>query len=403
MKVLRGLKFFLILSTSFPVIILSQVRCGTDAYHSQYLRQNEVAAEAWNTLNQLNISSLEIRSELDIPVVVHIVYRTEEQNLSESDILDQLDIVNVALNSSNKTHPGVPTEFKPLATAMKIRLCLSEEMPGGSNTLRITRQKTDILDLGDYRKQDIKFSTKGGVDAWDTKKYLNIWIGEVGNNILGYSTFPDMAGNPEDGIVLDVRYLLGQTPSYNLSRTLIHELGHYLGLCHLPGCLHAGCEVDDNIKDTPNQSHYYNSSECPTWPQISCNSIDMYMNYMSLAPDDCLLMFTAEQVKLARFLLSIKRNELLGRTCPDIGSTQTWSNGLKVYYSGDEGAVIISSPHAAPDEWKVQLINMAGQIMFESPISYRKRLIIERELAQGNYIVYFYGPGNNFYKKITLY
>ncbi len=379
--------------------------CATDAYHLRYLNENPDAQVRWEQLHALHpvYHFIQDRNVLEIPVVVHVVYRTEEQNIPTERILEQIDILNAALQSSNTGHPGVPQIFKPFAAAMGIRLCLSEVLPGGKSAWRITRQKTTLRDIGKNDKQKIKHRELGGVDAWDPDKYLNIWIGEIGNNILGYSSFPDIAGMPEDGIVLEVRYLSHKHSPYNLSRTLIHEMGHYLGLCHLPGCFAASCEVDDKIDDTPNQSVYYNQELCPETPQISCKSIDMYMNYMALVPDKCLLMFTRGQVKSARFLLNAMRPGLLENNCSEISSYQVWHHHMKCYFSGREHAIIIESDKEAPEGWHVRLFSAGGQLICTKNISYRKRLKIKHALPQGIYIVYFYGPQSNFFKNIIAF
>ncbi len=391
--------------STHPTMAQNPFRCGTDEYHQEYLAHDASAMEEWNKLRTLirTPSAGNLRGPLEIPVVFHIVYRTEEQNISDAAILDQVDIINAALQTSNRENNGIPAHFKPFAAAMGIRLCLSEVLPGGRSKLRITRHQTQLRDIGKNKRQRIKYDSLGGANAWDPEKYLNIWIGEIGNNLLGYSTFPDVAGKPEDGIVLEVRYLLKSEGPYSMSRTLIHEMGHYLGLCHLPGCFKASCEVDDNIEDTPNQGHYYNQELCPETPQISCNSLDMYMNYMAFSPDRCLLMFTQDQVNASRFLLHVKRPGLLGAACNELGTNQSWRQHLHCHYSMKEKSIIISSEIVAPEGWKVQLLSITGQIIQQGDISHRKRYKFSYPLTSGHYIVYFYGPNSTFYKKITVY
>ena len=35
----------------------------------------------------------------------------------------------------------------------------------------------------------MKFKAKGGIKAWNTKKYLNIWVCTLSDGLLGYAQF----------------------------------------------------------------------------------------------------------------------------------------------------------------------------------------------------------------------
>lgn len=78
------------------------------------------------------------------------------------------------------------------------------------------------------------------------------------------STFPDKANQRAfivDGVVINARTLPGVADtSYNMGMTLVHEVGHWLGLLHTfhpgngtsPDDELAGCKGDgDFIMDTP--------------------------------------------------------------------------------------------------------------------------------------------------------
>lgn len=62
------------------------------------------------------------------------------------------------------------------------------------------------------------------------------------------------------------------------------------------GCIGTGCTGMDGVDDTPNQAGP--NYGCPEFPHVSCNSgpdRDMFMNFMDLVDDRCMVMFTKGQ------------------------------------------------------------------------------------------------------------
>jgi hypothetical protein len=80
---------------------------------------------------------------------------------------------------------------------------------------------------------------------------------------------------------------------YHLGRTTTHEIGHWLNLRHIWGDDNGACTGSDFCDDTPNQGNYYFG--CPPYPQNSCGSSDMFMNYMDYTDDACMNIFTNNQ------------------------------------------------------------------------------------------------------------
>jgi len=83
---------------------------------------------------------------------------------------------------------------------------------------------------------------------------------------------------------------------YDRGKTLTHEMGHYLGLKHIWG---GGCGQDDGIVDTPNSAtpHYNNPGADGLFGglKVSCNSLDLWMNFMDYTDDRTMDMFTPNQ------------------------------------------------------------------------------------------------------------
>jgi hypothetical protein len=82
-------------------------------------------------------------------------------------------------------------------------------------------------------------------------------------------------------------------PTYNLGRTVTHEVGHYLDLLHIWGDDGSLCTGSDQVDDTPNQAD--ETYTPPAFPAISCTNGpngDMFMNYMDYTDDVGMNMFT---------------------------------------------------------------------------------------------------------------
>lgn len=247
-----------------------------------------------------------------IPVVVHLLYKTGEQNISDDRIKSQIDALNNDFRRTNADAAGTPTAFKLLAGDAKINFCLAQVAPNGQRTKGIIRKYT----AKDYFTGDdaMKFGSAGGDDAWDSKRYLNIWVCNLYGRALGYATLPGQAAD-KDGVVInwDVFGTIGNLRQpFTKGRTATHEVAHWLGLKHIWGDAQCG---DDGIADTPPQSNY--NFGCTAFPKISSCSVngngDMFMNYMDFSDDACMNLFTNGQIKKMRsqFAMGGARNFFL--------------------------------------------------------------------------------------------
>jgi len=241
------------------------------------------------------------RVVITIPTVFHVLYRTTTENISDAQIMTQLDVLNQDFSATNGDIGLTPALFSGLVANAEIQFCLATQTPTGGATTGITRKSTTVSAWG--TNDSVKKSSQGGVDPWDASKYLNIWICNIGGGILGYAQFPGGSA-ATDGVVLDYRYTgtIGTaTAPFNKGRTGTHEVGHWLNLRHIWGDATCGSDL---VSDTPvhNTSNY----GCPAYPHYStCTGtpVEMTMNYMDYTDDACMYMFSAGQKTRMRAVL----------------------------------------------------------------------------------------------------
>ena len=258
-----------------------------------------------------------------IPVVVHVVYNTTSQNISDAQIQSQINILNQDFRKLNSDVSLVPSAFTSLAADAQIEFCLATVSPTGATTNGIVRRQTTVTSFSS--NDAVKFTAQGGSDAWNTGQYLNLWVCNLGGGLLGYAQFPGGAANT-DGVVCNVT-AFGNTGTaaapFNKGRTATHEIGHWLNLRHIWGDANCGSDL---VSDTPTQqtSNY----GCPTFPKVTCSNGpngDMFMNYMDYTDDACMYMFSAGQKSrmLALFATGGARASLATSTGCSGGGTVT--------------------------------------------------------------------------------
>lgn len=125
---------------------------------------------------------------ITIPVVVHVVFNTSSQNISEEQIASQLRILNEDYRKGNGDIGLVPEPFKPVVADAKIEFKLAVRDPNGNPTNGITQTFTQQTSF--TYDDAVKFSSTGGKDTWPRDKYLNIWVCELSGGFLGYAQFP---------------------------------------------------------------------------------------------------------------------------------------------------------------------------------------------------------------------
>ena len=305
------------------------------------IKKNEFQLQKWIKNNSIVKSTV-----LTIPVVVHVVYNNTNENISTSQVQSQIDILNEDFRRLNTDAINTPLAFTSVAADCEIEFCLANLDPSGNYTTGITRTYTSETSFS-VATDAVKYSSSGGVNAWNTSQYLNIWVCDISGGTLGYAQFP---GGPSssDGVVCDYAYFgnIGTATSpYDLGRTATHEVGHWLNLRHIWGDNNCG---NDYCNDTPTQQA--ENYGCPNYPSNSnCSGNgsngDMFMNYMDYTDDACMNLFTNDQkIRMLATINTYRSGLLTGNVCNGqlsvYGCTDSTANNYDVNANIDDGSCL---------------------------------------------------------------
>jgi hypothetical protein len=288
---------------------LHRLRLTVDREYAERRRATEVAAARYERTAGRGGGGR--GAIIRIPVVVHVIYNTSTENISDTQIQNQISVLNTDFRLLNSI-TDLPTDFSAVAADSRIEFGLAVRDPQCNPTNGITRTFTNETGWPDF-SDAMKSAATGGHDPWPTDRYLNIWTIANGGSFIGWAEFPGGAANV-DGVVIrhGVFGTGGTVPAgsaFDGGRTATHEIGHWLNLIHIWGDEN-GCVNSDNVADTPNQADA--NTGCPTHPTPSCgNSGDMFQNYMDYSDDDCYRLFTAGQVDRMRAALNTARTGIL--------------------------------------------------------------------------------------------
>ncbi|HTH56488.1 MAG TPA: choice-of-anchor J domain-containing protein [Cyclobacteriaceae bacterium] len=305
--------------------LLAQDRCGTVEYQKllQQRHPNQESKEQFELWMQEKLQSdakqkrnpfnSTIASSYVIPVVIHIVHNGETEgsgtNISDAQILSQIDVLNKDFNRQNADSTKTLSEFASVAGKFPITFVLAKQDPNGAATDGINRVKGPKSTWSMADNYTLK-----ALSYWPAENYLNIWVTNLSGGLLGYTQLPTSStlqglGDSSndrltDGVVIDYSAFGNVQASggsnfflqteYDLGRTATHEVGHFFGLRHVWGD-QSGCTGTDYVADTPPQDTDFNGL-CPSGVQVDCSNHAMYSNYLNYTDDACMNIFTKGQV-----------------------------------------------------------------------------------------------------------
>ncbi|MGB1075523.1 MAG: M43 family zinc metalloprotease [Flavobacteriales bacterium] len=298
-----------------------------------------------------------------IPTVFHIVHDNGPENISDEQVLSAIEVANRDLRFLNPDADQIISEFTDITGDAFIELRLAQKDPQGNCHTGINRIQSPLTYVGDGDVKDLI--------NWPRESYLNVWVVANAAGAAGYSLYPSSVANNQnavnDGIVLAHNYTgnIGTSNNYR-SRTLTHEVGHWINLRHTWGNSNSpgeadNCDQDDLVDDTPETRGW---TSC-TLDGESCGSIDNVQNYMEYSY--CGRMFSQGQIdrmRAAMFSGVADRNELwtdenleaTGVSLEPILCVARFSSDRRTICAGDSVQFFDDSYHGVT-EWSWQFSN----------------------------------------------
>ncbi|KAI9154923.1 putative metalloprotease MEP1 [Paramyrothecium foliicola] len=194
--------------------------------------------------------------QIDVNVFVHVISASSSNYITNKQIKDQIEYLNLAFNPYDVSFHHNHTDF-----------VVNGNWSAGDGELAMKKH----LRQGSYKDLNLYYVDRPAIE---------------GQEVLGYCYFPE-PGVTEgsemfllDGCVVNAQTVPGgrQAP-FNLGGTTVHEVGHWFNLFHT---FQGGCDNADEVSDTPAQDSPSDGcpkmrDSCPGKPGI--DPIHNFMDY----------------------------------------------------------------------------------------------------------------------------
>jgi PKD repeat protein len=292
----------------------------TIEYCTQHKKQAELMKNpAYVKVKELDDAEFEMLSKkggsekatiYKIPVVFHVLHVNGVENISDEQIMDALALLNRDFRKQNADTATVHSDFAGMPADIEVEFVLATKAPNGTCFKGITRTYNTISYDGSDGGNQVDAIVAGNdvfQGNWPGNKYMNVFIcGEIGG-AAGYTTNPSgWSGSQMTNGIWILHDYVGSigTSSVGTSRTLTHEVGHWLNLSHTwgsnnnPGTATSCSGNGDQVQDTPTcigvSACLLNSNTCSNdnayWGFDIRDNVENYMDYSY-----CSKMFTEGQ------------------------------------------------------------------------------------------------------------
>ncbi|HQQ93082.1 MAG TPA: M43 family zinc metalloprotease [Bacteroidia bacterium] len=235
-----------------PLASIAQARCGFNEANEVLFRIDPSAKSRFEEQIQINSESSPSDKLLavplyTIPVVFHVIHQGGPENISDAQIMDALAILNRDFNKENADTVNIVSPFQSIASDCNIEFRLATLDEYGNCTTGITRHFDPVADW--------VVSVSSYKYTWNRTRYLNIYVVKsLPPGVAAYTFLPGTASALMDAVVALHSYVgtIG-TAWPGGSRSLTHEVGHWLNLQHTWGSTNqpgVACG-DDGVGDTP--------------------------------------------------------------------------------------------------------------------------------------------------------
>eukprot|EP00039_Didymoeca_costata_P010142 m.136017 g.136017 ORF g.136017 m.136017 type:complete len:957 (+) comp14721_c0_seq3:106-2976(+) len=233
-----------------------------------------------------------VSTKLLLKVVFHVIHKSDGTGkLSASVLKQQIAVLNEAFQGSYSDNTL-------------------------DSNLRFHLSKTNYISNDEWfsRCKSSSYTFRPEYNE-DSKKFINIYSCS-GDGYLGWTWLPwsHAEGDSKQALIINYQAFPGGAQSkYNLGYTIVHEMGHYLGLLHTfqrgGTCTESN---DDGVDDTPYEASP--GSSCTSYNRDTCpanRGMDPLWSFMDYSYDRCMLRFSNGQVERMRSMMLLHRPNLV--------------------------------------------------------------------------------------------
>jgi actin-like ATPase involved in cell morphogenesis len=147
---------------------LEYLKSTRPGYEQSLIQYNQMISDY--IANMPNKPSNTPNATITIPVVVHVVYRTAAENISDAQVISQIQVLNedFARTNADRIKVTQPT-FSTSAGTSVIQFCLAQRDPNGNPTNGITRRQTTTTSFS--TNNAVKNTANGGQTSWNVIRF----------------------------------------------------------------------------------------------------------------------------------------------------------------------------------------------------------------------------------------